>query len=717
MKRKIITSLIIFLSVTVAAQADFEFADGADFTGEAYFESNYGQDSFSGRNKHHTSSPTVPLFKKLRVEVQNTLKENAAKRNQLAPTIPESQNVTEEVGTTKYVSQEVTDDFVEEMAPDGFEADEEAIEESGRKKLKSKKKSNVQDEQTEDIVLDCENVDYDTEKYLIKATGNVSVNFVKQKTTVKSDILTFDRVNNTIKAEGNVQILKSGRVITGDYIFVDMNEENALIENPVTTSDSIAIQSKKGYVYGDKIVQEQGSFVVADTYPIDFRSGRRGPRMQKMLTPQKDTLTEDIENGLIKLRADSIKIKQKGDLEVLSIKKGKISKGDHTILYIPAVKIYTNKNHDYAETNFWELGYYRGLGLYTGPGWVFELPKGSVLKAMPILNYNEGFGAGLMGRFSSGTNETTAAYGTAASKIFVSGTQQLDDRLYLNYSMNSYMDEWFLGRRRPKYGAVLVYRNSYSSKGFLIPKQESTFAHRMEAGYFHDLDFDSHFERFKRGGTMGTTRFRYMAMINQKLLNYENPEKLKAFSLSVFSQLSTALYGTGDTQVIAKFGPRMSMQYRRWMQDIGYSFNAYEDNTPMERYDAFRYGTQYIYLREYFRICKWLTLSWFTNINTTNDTRNGRRIQENTFYISVGPDDFKLHLGYDFERQIMRAAFEVMMDAKGASVEYNTFEITQDKKKPSKQPEKKVNPDYAPTESKILDRAVVENMKDTEDVL
>jgi hypothetical protein len=201
------------------------------------------------------------------------------------------------------------------------------------------------------------------------------------------------------------------------------------------------------------------------------------------------------------------------------------------------------------------------------------------------------------------------------------------------------------------------------------------------------------------------------------LFQYENREKLKAFSLAAVSQLSTALYGTGDTQVVAKFGPRMSFQYKRWMQDIGYLFNAYEDNTPMRRFDAYRYGSQYIYLREYFRICRWLTVSWFTNINTTNDSINHRRVQENTFYLSVGPDDFKFHLGYDFERQILRAAFEVMMDAKGTSVEYNTFELTQDKKAKKSEKQPKVNPNLAPTESRVLDKAVIENVKDTEDVL
>lgn len=720
MKKILITILILSLTITLSAKAEISATDSAEYSGDVFFEpaAMYPmQRENSCGNKTHT---TIPPIKLLRMNMQNRASKNIEETLELAPTAPTADIYTKETSTSDYASKEIKDDF-EEMTPDGFEADDEAVAEKRAKKLSSNKKakSEDRDDEKEDIILDCDNVDYDTPNYLIKATGNVNIEFVKQKTIVKADVLTFDRINNTIKAEGNVRILKSGRTVTGDYIFVDLNEENALIENPLSYTDSIQIRSKKGYVYGDRLVQEEGKIEVTEDYPIDFRSGRRGPKMDRMLTPKKDNFSEDLGNGIIKMRADSIKIKQKGDLEVLAIKRGNISKDNHTILKIPAIKVYTNKNHDYVETNFWEVGYYRGLGLYTGPGWVFELPKGSVLKAIPFLNYYEGVGVGGMGRFQSGTNITTAAYGSASKRFFVSGKQELDDDLYLHYSVNSYMDEWFLGRRRPKYGAAIVYKKDYYSNGFLIPGQNSGFSHRIEAGYFHDLDFDSHYEKIPSSGNMGTTRFRYMAEAKQSLFDYKNPEKLTAFSLNVISQVSAALYGTGDTQAIGKIGPHASMQFKRWMQDIGYSFNAYEDNTPMARYDAFRYGSQYLYLREYLRVCKWLTISWFANINTTHDSINRKRMQENTFYLSVGPEDVKLHLGYDFARETFRANIEVMMNAKGANVEYNTLEIKQDKKakKENKPAETKVNEDLAPTQPKVLQRAVVEDIKVMDDVL
>ena len=716
LKKKLALLFITSLFLTSQVKADFAFSEAADYTGEAFFTPPDVQ--VQQEKKKHSSKKTTPPVKQLRLKIKESLDKKELRNQELAPTAADS--YAGEVETSDYASKELVDDF-DNMSPDGFEADEEFVaEDEGKKKGFFKKKNKkVKSEDTEDIVLDCENVDYDAPNYLINATGNVSVEFVRQGITVKSDKITFDRANNTIKAEGDVRILKNGQTITGDYIFVDMNEENALIENPLTRTSTIEIKSKKGYVYGDRIVQENGSVQVNDSYPINFRTASRGPQMSKMLVPKGQTLTNDIQDGIIKLKAQDIVITQKDEHEIISLKKARIFKGDKTIYKTPSLRLYTNKNHEYGETSSWEVGAYRGLGVYAGPGFVFELPKGSVLKAIPMLNYKSGFGIGGYGRFQSATNRTMAAYGTAASKIIVYGKQDLDDDLYLHYGVNGYMDEWFLGRRRPKYGTALVYNKGYSSDNFLLKGRASTFRHRVEGGYFQDLDFDKHFEKLNGTG-MGTSRFRYMAEASQDLYKYVNKDKLKAFTFGMRSQLSSAVYGTGATQVIGRVGPIAHMQYKRWMQDIGYWISAYDDNTPMPVFDAYRYGKQSLYLREYFRINRYLTLSWFGNINLTGDSPNGRTFQENSFYISVGPDDVKFNLGYDFVRENTYFTVELMMDAKGANLEYDKLEIKQDKKaktaeKPSK-PQKETAY-QAPVAPKVLQKAIVEDVKVIEDVL
>ena len=219
---------------------------------------------------------------------------------------------------------------------------------------------------------------------------------------------------------------------------------------------------------------------------------------------------------------------------------------------------------------------------------------------------------------------------------------------------------------------------------------------------------------------MTTIRARYMAEIDQVLLSYKDPKNLTEAYLSVVGQGSAALYGNGNTQFVGRIGPRIHTQYKRWMQDIGYFLTAYDDNTPMPVFDAYRYGKSNLYAREYFRINRYLTLCWFVSLNLSNDSPNNRQFQENAFYISVGPDDFKVNLGYDIIRENTYLTFQLMMDAKGTKIDYDKLEIKQDKK--AKHEEKLVdksqenvfkNSEKAP----VLERAVVEDVSTVEDVL
>ena len=706
--------------------ADYSFVDSSDFTGDAFFTTPSTSRKQVDQNEDSSSKHTMPPVKKARLKIKKALKEREVKNYQKAPVMPQNDVYSVRTETSDFASKEIKDDFVKEMLPDGFEADEQSVKENEKLKEKKKEKKSSKElakkkkveKNTKSIVLDCEHVDYDTNNYCIKATGNVNVFFVEQGTTVKADVITYDKVNNTIKAEGNVRIIKNGRTVTGEYIFVDMNEENALIEKPLTRTATMEIKSQKGYVYGDKIVQENGFVSVDESFPIEFRSQYKGPHTYTMMTPKYNTLTDDMEKGLIKVKVKDLVIRQKGDLEIIEVKKARVFKGDKRILKVPALKIYTNKNHDYGETNSFEIGSIRGLGLYAGPGFVFELPKGSVFKAIPMLNYKSGIGVGAVGRFSSGTNQTQMAYGTAKSTFVMRGRQELDDKLFLQYAVNEFMQDWFLGRRRPKYGLDLVYQDGWSSNNFLYKGHRSAFSHRFDMGYYHDMDKDKNFRK-RKGDQIGTMRFKYMAEASQNLFNYRNIEKQKALSFDVVGQLSAGIYGTGDTQVIGRLGPRLHTQYKRWMQDIGYFQSAYEDNSPLPIFDAYRYGKSNLYLREYFRVCRWLTLAWFTSINMSGDSPNHRDMQESSFYFSFGPDDFKFNLGYDFIRENLYLVLDVMMNAKGTRLEYQTLEIKQDKK-PKKEEELKDEPknefknsDKAP----VLQRAVVENVKTVEDVL
>ncbi len=725
MKKTLILLILSSLIIGNAAYAEYSYVDSSDFTGDAFFTPPALQEKQEEAQKANDfgRTPTPPPLKKLRLKIKKKLNERDAKKMELAPTAPQEDVYAAGAETSEYASQEIKDDFDETMMPDGFEADEESLDENKNAKRhfwqrKPKEIKSETPEESDNIILDCERVDYDTDSYSVVANGNAVVTFVKQDTTVKADKITYDRMNNTIKAEGNVRIIKNGQTINGEYIFVDLNEENALIEKPIAQTATVEIKSEKGYVYGDRVVQENGSLTVDQSFPINFRTVNSGPLISTMLTPKNETLTNDMASGRITLKAKNIKITQKGDLIVADIKKASLFRGDKKIIKLPPVKVYTNKNFDFAETASWELGSIRGLGMYLGPGHVFEIPGGSVLKVMPILNYNHGFGIGGIARYSSASNWTQAAYGTADSKFLIRGKQKLDDHLYLQYVMNDYSREWFLGRRRPKYGASIVYENGYAKEGFLLKNQMSSFAHQFDFGYFQDIDEDSSYKKLG-GSELGTTRTRYMAQINQNFFTRVNEEKQTAATFGIVGQLSAALYGTGDTQVIGRIGPLLHLQYKRWMQDIGYFQSAYEDNTPMPVYDSYRYGKSNVYLREYFRINRYLTVSWFGSMNISGDAPNDKTFQENAFFISVGPDDIKFSIGYDFIRENTRFMVEVMMDTKGTKVEYDKLEIKQDKKaKKSEDTVAEEKSDFQQSQkAPVLQHAVVEDVKNMEDVL
>ena len=727
MKKRLITLLSISLITANIAFADYSFVDSSDFTGDAFFMSPTSKEKTSEEQvvSGPSRAPSTPPLKRLRLSIKKKLKERHDKKSELAPTAPD-EVYSAGAETSEYASKDLKEEFDDTMMPDGFEADDESVAEQGKKHFwqrKSKAEKNaVEPEDTESIILDCERIDYDTNAYCMIASGNASVDFVKQETIVKADKITYDRMNNTIKAEGNVRILKNGQTIYGEYIFVDMNEENALIEKPVTLTDTIEIKAQKGYVYGDKIVQENGSVVVDQSFPINFRSAGNGPLMSRMITPEVDEIPGEKDNSIIRMKTKDMKITQKGDLEIIALKKASIFKGQRKILKIPALKIYTNKNFDFVESNSWELGSLRGLGMYVGPGFVFEVPGGSVLKAIPMLNYNHGFGIGGVLRYNSASNWTQAAYGTADSKFLIRGKQDLDDHIYLQYAMNDYMREWWLGRRRPKYGASLVYDRSFSSDNFLLKNKSSIFRHRVDLGYYQDIDSDGNFRKLQGSG-LGTTRARYMAQINQNFINLRDEEHQKSLSFDIVAQGAASLYGTGDTQIIGRIGPVLHTQYRRWMQDIGYFQSVYRDDSPMPVFDAYRYGKSNVYVREYLRLNRYMTVSWFGSINISGDSPNDKAFQENSFYVSFGPDDIKVSLGYDFIRQNTFFLVEVMMDPKGSRLDYERLEIKQDKKAQKKQEntedtKEDNSSDFQQSpKAPVLQHAVVEDVKNMEDVL
>lgn len=562
------------------------------------------------------------------------------------------------------------------------------------------------------MVLDCQVMDYDTETAVIKARGNVKIKLPEQGVALYANEIEYDKVANIIRANDKVLIKKGDLEVTGDYIVIDLNEENILLERPISNYNQMEITAEQANVHEGVISQENGSILFTKSSPMHFRSGRRGPKMERFVTKKDDTLSQEIAEGRYKVKVTKMVIDSEKEHNSFLIQKATIYKDGQKKITIPRMKFYTNKNRDYVAGDFFEIGSKRQAGLFMGPGFVFKLPKGAAIKAVPYVSYKDELGYGGLLRFNSGTNETYLMYGSQHDIFIGRGHQALDDNLYIEYGTNDYMNEWFLGRARPKYGAALVYDKSYIKRNFFGKTRDFRFRNKVSGGYYKDIDHDKYYSKLVGTGEE-TYRFKYMAEGVQTLFNKVDEDNLTCLRLDLVGQLSSAVYGTGETQVVGRVGPRLHSQYKNWMQDIGYFQSAFKDDTPMPVFDKYRYGKSNAYIRETLKLHRLFAISWFLSTTLSDDSYNNKLFQENSFYVTIGPEEMYLNLGYDFVRENAYFSVAVSLDPKGTEVMYDKLEIKNADKLGRKKDENtpKDTPLYTkPVKKPILRNAIVQEM-------
>lgn len=535
-------------------------------------------------------------------------------------------------------------------------------------------------------ILDCDFMEYFAPRTELEANGHVVMVFPQNNSSVKADKMIYNQTTNFIKAFGNVVLNNDGKEVFGDYMQIDMNEENALMDNPLSDVFQVRAKAKKGYMYGDKLIQEQGSMYITKKTMIKVRNEFFGPDLSpdRMFVPEKDRGYYKKENHgeKFKIKTTDLIINSKKEHDTVTLKHAEIYFNEKKVGTIPSITLHTNKNQDYVEADYPELGTMMNLGMYAGPGFDFDTPMGTNLKIVPIINYqsnsleNEStLGYGAIAKFKSATNKFDMAYGTANKVFILRGKQKLDDNMYFQYGTNSYMDDWFLGFRMPRLMGEAVYEDIYSFKDFIAKGLPMTYTHRIAGAYVQDGNTGPGQGPLGEDG-IGTMRFKYMAEVAQTLYSFGNPSETPLNgSLQMAGQGSVAVYGTGDTQAIARIGPRIHTQYKNWMQDAGYFLSTYKDGTPLLSFDRYMYGRSNAYMRETFRLNKYLAFSWFGSLNLLQDSWDGKMLQENSFFLSIGPDDIKLHVGYDTIREQSFMTLALALDAKGTTVEYKKMVI------------------------------------------
>lgn len=681
--KRIIIILLIFLGITVpaiSAETTENMYENLDTLEDAFFESSFvpagdikvetqGAEFVQPKEKF---TKHMPLFKKTRLKVQSALKKRAEKsdkktlerQKQLAKEQAQKEKEKFNKLDLQYVDYEQEE--LEEVSEKTDAENSEKIELVGEVKAQATENQ---------MVLDCDKIKVDEETGFIEAIGNPSLTLPAQKIVLTSDRMLYNKDSNILKAIGNVVLTKDGTPVLGDFIQINLNEESIFMDNIRAGQVAMRLNAKKVETINDKMVFTDGEMYSEKGGKFNFVSRMIGADTSDMIIDENDkNFFLSDENSSWKIVAQDVGIDASNSHDIFSVKNAEVYHNEKPIFTLPSFKAYTNKSREYFEANYPEIGSVSRFGMFAGPGFVFRAPYGSTLKFIPLINYKDEFGIGAAFKFKSSFNDTHLMYGSGSDIFRLKGKHELDENIHLQYASNAYMDNWFLGRRMPKYLAELVYDKKTRLNDFLSEGQDLNFRHRASVAYAQDGEYNMRSEHIESSG-IGTTRFRYMAELDQTLFKRLNKEERKSLILSMVMQGSAAVYGTGDTQFVGRMGPRLHTQYKYWMQDLTYFVTGYQDRTPMPIFDMYRYGRSNIRIKEAFRINKYLTVGWSGSVTLSDDAPNDKLFQENTFLFSIGPDDFKVNLGYDFVRKMTYFIVALTIDTKNSSVKFDKMEI------------------------------------------
>ena len=68
----------------------------------------------------------------------------------------------------------------------------------------------------------------------------------------------YNNASNTLKAYGKVEVIRDGKSIFGDYMQINMNEENAFLDNMQTKASMMTVRARKSEMEDDKIILHDG---------------------------------------------------------------------------------------------------------------------------------------------------------------------------------------------------------------------------------------------------------------------------------------------------------------------------------------------------------------------------------------------------------------------------------------------------------------------------
>lgn len=543
------------------------------------------------------------------------------------------------------------DSFYEdsEYADDG----EIALPNVFEKKQNKLSEESIKAQEKTEVVMDSDRVFYNDETNEVEVKGNVKITTKPEKSKITADRGVYSRDFNTIKLYGNVKLHKDGATMAGDYMLVDLANENILVNEPLTNYGTFRIKGREGYAYANKIEMVNGQIELAQKLDTIIASHGFGSFYDRNIIEQHFATDElkKARSDKFKIHTREIIIKSQKERDIVTFKDAEIFYKNIKVMRAADLDIYTDKNQGYAETNSMEFGSLNKFGTYIGPGFVFKTPGASTLKLVPALvsNSDDGLGIGVIAKHRSKRNFLEGGWASNSKNLVVRGRYRFNKYWRADYGRHAYINEWINGADRAGYLAQISHQKKWKVKDL-----GATFEQRVSAAliaeYFEDND--------RQKDALSTMRYRYQAQLNKNFLSFGDKEQEVWLDIGGRGEISATLYGTGETNAFAKIGPYINSRVNRWGSRINMMIGGIHGGSPF-RCDDYRYGRLTFNVDENIRVNKYLAVGYRGTISPLKDNYKDQLVTENKLYVLAGPEDVKFALSYDSIRH--RTAFDIYM--------------------------------------------------------
>ncbi len=534
-------------------------------------------------------------------------------------------------------------------------------------KFKKKEKTIPEPSEPSTLTIDCEEMQYNDQTNELEARGKVTLQSSPEKIKITADRATYDSEANIIKLFDNISLYKGGAVINGDYMVIDLKNENVLMDEPKGFFEIFKINAREGYVYSNKIEAVNGDINLAKRLEMKLATDGFGSGYDRTML-QESTVPFELK----KKRAEPYRIETKemiiksgDDHDKIILNNAKIYYKKFKLATVNNVEIYTDKEQSYIETNVPEIGGLQDFGTYIGPGFVFEAPGNSTIKIAPSLVISDGtVGIGGIFKHRSKRNRLEAGWGSSSKNLIIRGRYDFTKNLRADYSRHGYMDEWFFGANRPGYMLQMVHHKIWD-----IPDLNARYTQRITGGYVSD-----YLKEDQEENNYGTMRLRWQAELSKQIIELGNREQEMYFTGFLNTQAAATIYGTGDTTAIARFGPGIYSRVKFWGSRIYLLASGVHGESPMH-FDRYRYGKVALSIDENIRICKYLTVGYSGTISPLKDNYDKELLTESKFYALAGPEDMKVAVSYDTVRESTSFDFVFLIGTDKAKIKYDRLII------------------------------------------